>query len=1020
MSLPDFCIKNPVVTVVISLVIILLGLIAYTRLSITGYPNISLPQVGVHTTLSGASASYMENQVSAVIEAQLANLTGVDFVESSSQPGVSDVLLQFKHGVNINQKVNEISNALAKVSSRLPHGIVGPEVHAANPNETPIISVFIADDKHNITYLTDYIKRYIQPQLQRISGVATVNASGSHNYAVRMWLEPAKMATLQVTVEDVINAIKSQNTLSQNGEIKTTSRTYPLIPDARINRVNDFNHLIISHSQNKNIRFDNIGSVGLGSDNNQSFSTYDGKKGVSIGVVPASNANPLEVAQSVYQSVKMLEEHLPEGMSIKVAYDLSLFLQSSIDSVYESLWVAAALVVLIVFIFLGSLRASLIPLLTLPICLIGTFFFIYLFGFTLNIISLLALVLAIGLIVDDAIVILENSYRYIQSGLPARQAAFKGTNEVVWPVIAISLTLVAVYAPLGLSQGLTGQLFWQFALTLIIAVVLSSLVALTLAPMLCAYWLSEKENKFQQNISSVLNYLSVRYRLILSYCLSHRKVIIAGFIFILIAGYGPYRQLPSELAPVTDQGYINIHFNGPTNVSASDMQSHVKSLGAVFAKQSNVSHFLINSGEPNTSQGQATLLLKPWGERKQSQEEISQQLAGKLSQIPGINAVIAPPPPLGIDGQGGFSLELVLMTPRSYQYLNQVATDLLKNLAHAPGLQGVTTNVKWDNFEYRAQVNRALAADLGVDTAEVTNTLSVLMGGYQAGDYYYNGYPYDIILQALPNHVAQLSDLQNIYVKTASDTMVPVSTLVNITQSTEPTVLANYNQLHSLHIMANLKSGVSMSDAISKISTICNKFLPDDVSYQFFGQTKSFLSSKNDMAENFILAIIFIYLFLAAQFGCFIQPLIILTAVPVAMAGAIFALSLTKGSLNLFSEIGLITLVGLISKHGILIIDIANKKLAEGYDKFEAILEAAQLRLRPILMTTMTMVLGALPLIFHGGAGAESRMQLGIVIVGGLVFGTFCTLVVVPVFYSLFSTNRIPALSNARSEEAQS
>ncbi|TNF66980.1 MAG: efflux RND transporter permease subunit [Gammaproteobacteria bacterium] len=1004
MKFSEVCIRYPVFTIVMSILIVIVGLIGYSRLPVSGYPKIATPEIGIHTTLSGASATYMQEQVSDVIESAVSTITGVDDVESNSQDGVSDVIIRFVPGVDLNSKMNEISNMVAKTTSQLPNGIVGPDINQADPNATPILSLFFYSNSMTITQLTDYINRYILTRLRKVEGVAQVPLFGNKEYAIRVWLRPQKMATLQVTVNDLIGAISSQNTLSTSGEIKSKDRVYPLMPQAKISDLLGFENIVVSHYQGKNIHLKDVADIKLGTNENTTASFMNGKKGVGINIIASSTANPITVANNVDNVLDQLRLSLPDNIHFKVGFNATKFLNKSIETTYETLIIAIILVILVVVIFIGSIKASLIPIITLPICLIGSFIFLYWMGFSLNILTLLSLILAVGLIVDDAIVILENIHRHIHLGLTPFEAAIKGSKEIGFAIIVITLTLAAVFAPIGFSEGLTGQLFWQFACTIVIAVLLSGFVAITLSPMMCAYILDEnKSNKYSLWFNHYFDRFITMYSNKLAIWVSYKKTILAIFMLLIGLGLLITYALPKELAPEVDQGNITIPFNAVPNASFDYMKFHALEISNALSKTAEKENIIINLGQPNRYQGNANLVLKPWSERSKSQSEISNQLQSKVQNIPGITAAVAPPPPMGIGGQGGFAMELILVSQGSFEYLYHVAQTLMEKMKSNHGFKDIQTNIQFNELEYSVKLNRSLAADLGVNISDISSTLGIFTGNYLAGEFYYDNYPYDILLSSNFSNINSLKQLQMIYVKTSSGNMVPISSFIKPKMTVLPTVLSNYNQMHALHVMANLSENYSTSDAVDYMQSLLSKVLPDDVSYVWFGQTKNYLESANSMLQNLILALIFIYLLLSAQFGSFRQPLIILTTVPAALAGAVLFLYITGSSLNIFSQIGLIALVGLITKHGILITEFANQLLEKGQNKVDAIINASKARVKPILMTTAAMILGALPLVLDSGPGSEYGKQIGIVIIGGLMIGTCVTLFIVPVFYLLIS-----------------
>ncbi|MBK2126230.1 efflux RND transporter permease subunit, partial [Fangia hongkongensis] len=832
MKLSEICIKNPVFSVVLSILILIVGFIGYSRLQVTGYPNITNSEIGIHTTLSGASSSYMQQSVSDVIENAVSSITGVEDIESNSQDGVSDVIVRFSAGVNVDEKLNQITNAVAKVASLLPEGVEGPDINQANPNSTPIIDLFFSSKKMKTTELTDYINRYILPNFKKIQGVAEVQLFGDEPYALRIWLQPQKMATLHVTAEDVLNAIATQNILSASGEIKTPSRDYALVPNAKIEDLDGFKRIVVTHYQGKNILLQDVAKIELGENQTSTASFLNNKQGVGIGIVPTDNANPLTVAKAVYHNLDQIKESLPDDIHYKVGFDLTSFLKASIDTTYETFVIAIILVVLVIIVFIGSIRASLIPIATLPICLIGSFIFLYWMGFSLNVLTLLSLVLAVGLIVDDAIVVVENIHRHIQLGLTPLEAAIKGMREIGFAILVITLTLAAVFAPIGFSQGLTGQLFWQFAFTMVVAVLLSGFIAVTLSPMMCAYLLKkDKTQGYSARLNIWVDKLSHFVAEVVNHILRYRVITLISFAVFILCGGLIYNMLPKMLAPQSDQGNITIPLQASPNASFSYMKEHALLVSHILSEQEEGVNTIINLGQPNTYQGNANLILKPWDKRDKTQSEIEAELQKKLANIPGIIASPAPAPPLGIGGQGGFSIEFILSTQNSFEYLYHVAQRIISAMQKNPNFIDIGTNIQFNESEYQANINRSLAADVGVNVEDISNTLAVFMGDYIAGKYYYDNYPYNIIVSSHPSNKNSLNALQSIYVPTSSGGMVPISSFISTKIKTIPTVLTNYNKEHALHIMANLKGDYSTGLAIDDIQQILKADLPNDVGY---------------------------------------------------------------------------------------------------------------------------------------------------------------------------------------------
>lgn len=1004
----EICIKQPVIAIVLSLILVVLGIAGYQRLEMRFFPSLKIPTVTVHTSFNGASAQLMENDVSTPIENTLSGINGVDFISSSSSPGNSSVTVMFRMGGDFEQQVNDVRDRVSGVRDKLPPDANPPTISVGG-NQGAVISIGFTDAKRSTSDIRDYVIRSVQPVLRQLDGVGGVGIMGSSSYAMRIWLNSAAMTSLGVTATDIKTALTNNNIDFAAGSIKTPTRDYGVVSDARLKTPEDFANIIIKQSGNNTVRLKDVAKVELGfSSFNDAPMRITGKQGVDVTVDPLQAANPIKVAAEVRATMQEIQASLPPGMQARINYDNSIFLKSSIDETYSAIGEAVVLVIIVVFLFLGSLRASLIPIVTIPVSLVGVFIIVYMLGFSLNVMSLLAIVLAIGLVVDDAIVMLENIYRHIEAGAKPLTAALEGATEIAMPVIAMTLTLVAVYAPVGLVQGFTAKLFQQFAFTLAGAVLISGFVALTLSPMMCGKTLSkaDQDNRFVRLLEHLFDGLANYYKKVLAKILHHRHYVLIATVVIALGGYFLYTSMPSEFIPKEDTGIFQVNLTSPTGSNLNYTNKYAKQVEAMLSKMPQVKDYIT---QVSNSWAHITVTLEPWGKRKQTTQQIVAELNPKLDKIPGVDAD-AYLPDMVEYGVEGSDISLNVLTTGDYADLLDPVNRLMKVLKHYPGLVQVATNLKFDQQQYQININRDMAAALGVNPQDIGDTVAAMMSGAHWGDVQAGGNTsYRVLVQMRKQDLENFKAINKLYVRSANPdpsnpdaggVMIPLSSLVKLTPIVGQSAYTHFNRLRSASITARLAAGYSESEAIDYIRQVAPDVLGPKFKYEFSGKARQFIDSSGSMTGFMLLALAFIYLVLAAQFLSFLDPLIVLLSVPLSVVGALVSLRLTGGSLSLYSQIGLVTLVGMISKHGILITQFVNDLRRQGMAMQEAIVKAASIRLRPILMTTMAMVFGTLPLAFAMGPGSVGRRQIGWVIVGGLLLGTFFSLVVVPVAYA--------------------
>ncbi len=1001
MNISEICIRRPVLATVLSLVIMVFGIMGYSHLETRYFPNVNSYTIIINTTYAGASAKLIEATVNSQIEDSISGVGGIDTLTSTASQGMGVVTITFKPGVDFSEKANAVRDKVASVRGLLPAGIDPPEVVIGNATDM-LLDIAFTDPQMAPAQIRDYVNRFVKDTLQQVPGVGLVSLNGSSDYAMRVWLDPTKMAARGITVSDVRNALQSNNVQLPAGEFKSTTMNFPVTEDTQLKTAQEFNNLTIADRQGNIIRISDIGHAELGLVSDPVNIRLDLQPAIDASIFLETGANPIAVSQMIFKTIKKIQPTLPPGMQMKVSYNVATFLQESVHEVYLAIFFAILCVLGVIFLFLGSLRTVLIPVVTIPICVVGVFGLIALLGYSINILTLLAIVLAIGLVVDDAVVVLENIYRHIEEGEPPVEAAIIGSKEITFAVIAMTLTLLAVYAPVGFLSDRAALVLREFAFTLAGAVLISGFVALTLSPSMCAMLLkSGSQSKFSTKIDHVFSYLKQHYHRLLDLMLAHRRhIVIIGLMLAVLGGF-LFKALPKEFAPDEDMGIVIGNLKTPTGSNIDYTYKYILQVENIF-KQVPERYSLFSAagfGAPET--GQLFLFLKPQAERSRSAKKIGDDLNVKVQKIPGISAsAFALAPFSGLQNHG---LQVQIMTSESYETLSRSIQNILANLKKYPGLVNVQSSVKFDSQQYNVTINRDLANNLAVTTRDIDETLATLLGGAYTTDFFIGNKSYKVMVQASAENITDPADIAKFYVRSGSGALITLDNLVNVTPILEQPTLEHYNRLRSAMITADLAPGYNLSQTIQYLDQNLPHWLNSSSKYTYAGQAKDMNESSSSAGLIFLLAIVFIYLVLAAQFESFIDPLVILLTVPLSLVGALLVLWLVGGSINLYTAIGLITLVGLVTKHGILIVQFANELHQQGLSIEDAVRKAAETRLRPILMTTGAMVLGAMPLAFAVGTGAASRSQIGWVIVGGLLLGTFFSLGVVPVMYTYFA-----------------
>lgn len=1008
MYFTDIFIRRPVFASVLSLILFLVGLRCFFALPVREYPSIEPSVINVETTYGGASAKLMEGFVTTPLENALSNVQGIDFIDSSSTQSRSSITIHFLLGYDINTAMADVTNAVSSIRSRLPKDIDDPIVGKRDPDANPTIYLSFFSKTVTPEAISDYLIRVVQPQMQTLPGVGQAQILNRRQYSMRIWLDPSLMAARKVTATDIIQALNKNNVQAAPGSLRSPNQYIAVNAKTDLNTVDQFNNLAINTQNGYLLRIKDIGTAVLGPiDDTVSVNINGIKNTIVMGVIPQPTANPLTISKEVNALLPSVNAALPPGVQVLVGWDSSKFIAASLKEVRKTFAEAILFVVLVIFLFLGSARAVFIPVITIPLSIVGVCSIMLLLGYTINTLTLLAWVLAIGLVVDDAIVVLENIHRHIEAGEKPFVASIVGTREIGFAIVAMTLTLAAVYAPIGFLPDITGRLFREFAFTLAGAVVVSGFVALTLSPMMCSKLLTHDLDKkgLVAKVDVLFNDLMLSYKKQLYKILSRRNLVILVGAIIYISCYFLYTTLSSELAPFEDQGAVMTFSSGPTSANLAYIERYTDQLQKIYEKVPDKENFIIINGFPASNQALSFLVLKPWGERDRSVNDIIHALFPSLWGIPGISAFPINLPPLP-GSSGRTPVEFVLKTTGSYEDLYAAIQKLLAASYQNRGFINLDTDLKLNKPQVTITIDRNKASSLGISASDIGTTLNTLLGEPGPGQFEMGGRGYSVIPQLNREFMQYPDQLNNINLRTTSGELVPLSNIAKIETNVAPQSLNHFQQVRSAILSASLVPGYTQGEALAFLQQKAKEILPNSIQYDYAGQSRQFIQASGGMEQTLLFAILFIYLVLAAQFESFLDPLIVMMSVPLSITGALLSIHLIGGTLNIYTQIGLVTLIGLISKHGILIVEFANQQQEKGLSVHDAVIEAASLRLRPILMTTGAMLLGALPLILASGAGAVSRQQLGWTIFGGMAFGTLFTLFLVPVVYTFLATRK--------------
>lgn len=1024
MQLAEISIRRPVFATVLSLLVLLVGAVSFTRLTVREYPKIDEPVVTVSVRYAGASAEVIESQVTKPLEDSIAGIDAVDVITSISRAEQSQISVRFRLEKDADNAAAEVRDRTARVRNRLPDAVDEPVIAKVEADASPVMWLAFSSDTRSPLEINDLLNRIVKPRLQTVTGVADVPIYGERRYAMRIWLDPERMAGYRLTTQDVEDAIRRNNLELPAGRIESQQREFSVTSQTELARPAQFSDIVIRTVNGFPVRMRDVARVEESAASDRSRVRLNGRDAISMGVIRQATANPLELSAGVRAMLPTLKADLPADITIDIANDNSVFIDRSVKSVYQTIAEAVVLVALVIFVFLRTLRASIIPIITIPVSLVGSFALMALAGFSINTLTLLALVLAIGLVVDDAIVMLENIYRHIEEGLDPFSAAIKGAKEIGFAIVAMTLTLVAVYAPLAFTPGRTGRLFVEFALALAGAVVVSGFVALTLSPMMCSLLLKHnpKPNWFDRSMERWLTAMSDAYGRLLRWVVTARwggggglrgalfqaRWLVVGVMLASAVGLAlVYPKMKQELSPLEDRGTILVNVTAPDGATLDYTNRYALELEKIGRDYSEFDRIFANIGNPTVAQGSVIYRTVDWEQRERSTLDMARELQPKVGALPGVNAFLITPPSLG-QGFRSRPLTYVIQTSDSYENLNAVTRQMLAEMAKNPGIIAPDADLRLNKPELRISVNRERAADLGVGVDVVARAIETMLGGRTVTRYKRDAEQYDVIVQTEARGRTTPENIDSIYVRGRNDAMIPLSSLVNVKESVSPRELNHFGQRRSVTITANLSRDYSLGEALKFMDDTAAKVLKPGYTTDLNGTSREFKSSQGALGVVFVLALVFIFLVLAAQFESFIDPLVIMVSVPLSMIGALLALQWSGGSLNVYSQIGLITLVGLITKHGILIVEFTNQLREQGMEMVDALVKASAQRLRPILMTTGAMVLGAVPLALATGAGAETRSQIGWVIVGGMSLGTLLTIFVVPTMYTLFARKAVP------------
>ncbi len=1005
MNISELSIRRPVLATVMTIIIILFGLIGYTSLGVREYPSVDNPVISVTCSYPGANADVIENQITEPLEQNINGISGIRSLSSVSQQGESRITVEFELSVDLETAANDVRDKVSRAQRYLPNDCDPPTVSKADADAVPILMVAIQSRQRPLLELSEIADLTVKEQLQTIPDVSSVSIWGEKRYSMRLWLDPVKMAAYSITPVDVKDAIDSENVELPSGNIEGNTTTLTIRTMGLMHTAQEFNDLIIREENDRIIRFSDIGQAELGPQDIKSYMKMNGVPMVGVVVTPQPGANHIEIADAVYQRMELMQKDLPDDITYSYGFDTTKFIRASIAEVEETVYVAFILVIIIIFLFLRDWRVTLVPCIVIPVSLIGAFFIMYLAGFSINVLSMLAIVLAVGLVVDDAIVMTENIYVRIERGMSPKEAGIEGSKEIFFAVISTTITLVAVFFPIVFMEGMTGKLFREFSIVVSGCVIISSFAALTFTPMLATKLLvkREKKNWFYNKTEPFFEGLNHIYARSLAAFLRVRYIaLLVVFLTIGIIVF-LWNMIPSEMAPLEDRSSISINTRGPEGVSYEYLRDYTEDINLLV--DSIIPDAEAITARVSSGSGNVRISLKDMQDRNYTQMEKAQEISRAVQRKTMARSFVQQQTTFG-GRRGSMPVQYVIQSP-NLEKLQEILPEFMAKVYDNPTFQMSDVNLKFTNPELKIHINRDKTISMGVSTRTLAQTLQYGLSGQRMGYLYMNGKQYEILGEINRQQRNKPADLRSIYVHSDKGEMIQMDNLITLTEDNAPPQLYRFNRFVSATISAGLADGKTIGEGLDEMDKIAKEVLDDTFRTALTGDSKEYRESSSSLMFAFILAIVLIYLILAAQFESFKDPLIIMLTVPLAIAGALIFMYFSGQTMNIFSQIGIIMLIGLVAKNGILIVEFANQKQDEGEDKFQAIREASLQRLRPILMTSASTILGLLPLVFATGEGKNGRIAMGTAVVGGLLVSTFLTMYIVPSIYSYISTNRI-------------
>jgi multidrug efflux pump len=1014
MSISELSIRRPVLAIVLSILLVIFGVVGFSFLGTREYPAVDPPIITVTTTYPGANPDVIESQITEPLEQAINGIAGVRIISSTSREQVSQIIVEFDINVDLEAAANDVRSKVSAAARNLPKDADPPIIDKADANSNSVIFLTVQSDSKNLMEITDFAENVLKERLQTIPGVSSAAVRGARRYSMRLWMDPLKLSAYRIVPSDVFAALNRENIDLPTGRIEGNTTELGLRTDSRLTKPEEFNRMIIKSENGRIIRFSDIGYAELGIENERTSVRRETVPGLNLSIQPQPNANEIAIADEVYRRLDAIKDEIPPEFKVAIANDYTKPVRRSIAEVEETLIIAFLLVAIVIFMFLRDWRSTLIPVIAIPISIVATFFIMYLAGFSINVLTLVAIVLAIGLVCDDAIVVLENIYAKVEKGMNPFQAALVGSKEIYFAVISTTVTLAAIFIPIIFLRGLTGRLFLEFGVVLAGSVLISALVALTLSPMMCAYLLKhqDKPSKFYLYTEKFFVAITEGYKRSLQAFMQVRwsafVILLVMFGIIWVVG----KTIPSELSPLEDRSIIRVNVKAPEGVSFEYMDQYMREIDAYIVDSipeiaTTISLTAVTPGSSTFSPvnaGLENIFLVDPEKRTRTQEEVFQQISKGLEDFTGVRTFPSQPPTIG-SRFGGQPVQYVLQTP-DVASLMEILPKFLEEAQQHPTLRFVDSDFKVNKPELILKVNREKASELNVSVEEIARTIQLSYSGQRYGYFIMNGKQYQVIGQLARNNRNEPVDLKNLYVRNRNGSMVSLDNLLSYDESVSAAAIYRYNRYVAATVSAGLAPGKTLGEGIKAMDEVASKILPPSVKTDLAGQSKEFADSSSSLMFAFVLALVLIYLILAAQFESFIDPFIILLTVPTSIAGALITLYFTGQTLNIFSQIGIIMLIGLVTKNGILIVEFANQRKLEGASRLDAVLEAATTRFRPILMTSMATILGILPIALSLGTAAGSRQSLGIAVVGGMIISGFLTLYIVPAMYSYLSRSR--------------